>query len=584
MRAMPLQRTGFSPPYVDFALTYLVQSPVPVPAVVSVLFPAGLTPLVIPTYQRGIEWDAEEVRELLNSNSALFGTVIMANFSGAGTGGLVLELVDGLQRFATVTAFLKSLFPRVLSPQPINLAAAALPEFTALRTKAAGYEPLVSYNHQALMSHPRRAISRGYRKLFESIIEEIVTPELVNNMNIFAVQVQQMMMVKQISIDPYYGFSRHIELANTFLSMNSQGIDLDEADLLRAKLVDHTIGLGAGTGWNTGAIDQMENSFTDTFETTGANSKNMRVLATLIYDAFERHHESSIFPSWNTLQPQNVQTFLSFVDGAIQNATGPNFPYYKEIVNSGGYPFSIALLYYFLPSTTPGVPDFVSNTGISTTNDMHNLLRACYRRLIDGTISRTGEIAVKMLDGVFVNLTQIIQDLNPGGAGPLSGPPNSAWLNQKLRQVDIKRAQRIFNAMLLPDRSNPGATFTPLTFGRRANTFHVDHLIASSLVQQNAPGEIESDTLCNFAPLPSPTNTQQKNAPCSLKLGPHGTISASVAAMGSPHPYLVWLTTNHYASRSHAELNNQSFLEPNSQPPIGDERISYIASVLLNKL
>ena len=569
----------------DFALTYVIQSQLAVPNVVSVLFPAGLTPLTIPTYQRGIEWGADEVKELLDSNSALFGTVIMANFSAGGANAPTLELVDGLQRFATVTAFLKSLFPKVLLQPPTNAAAAELPEFTALRTKAAGYEPLVTYNHRALMNHPRRAISRGYRRLYEAIDQEIVTPELASHPADFARKVQQMLMVKQVSIDPYYGFSRHIELANTFLSMNSQGIDLDEADLLRAKLVDQTIGLGLARGWTPAAIDQMENSFTDSFEIGGANQKNMRVLATLLNDAFERHQESRIFPTWSTLQPQAVQSFISYIDSAIQSTATTTFPYFRETVNCGGYPFSIVLLYYYLQSCSPGTPDFVSAGGTVTAADLHKLLRACYRRLIDGTIARTGETAIRMIDGALTNLDQIAQDINPvAGAGPLTGPPNSAWLNQRLRQADIRRAQRIFNAMLLPDRGNPGGNFEPLPYGRRTNQWHIDHLIPTSLIQPNIPGEIEGDTICNFAPLPSPTNTQQKNAPCSLKLGPQGTIAFAVTNMPTPHPYLAWLVNNQRQARAQAELDNQRLLQPNSQPPIGDERIEFITNLLLGKL
>ena len=285
---------------------------------------------------------------------------------------------------------LYSLYPKVLSPTPSNVAAAQLAEFKSIQAKASWFHPLIEYNHLTLMTHPRQAIRSGYEELYKDVDEKVVANGLSTNLAVFARKVQTMLLVKQISLDPYTGFKNNLELAHTFINMNATGVELVEVDLLRAKIVDKAISLH----WPSAAIETTENEFTMTFEGRAqakqqaassviAYERQLKVLGTVLYDAFVNNFLANFLPNWKTLSQQDVMEFLQFMDITTMAAASPHFPYVKEITECGGYPFSTLLLYYFIHSKS-AKPDFVSGNGISSTNDCHTLLRAIYRRLIDG--------------------------------------------------------------------------------------------------------------------------------------------------------------------------------------------------------
>jgi hypothetical protein len=573
---MTIHRAGATPPYLSFALNYVIATP-QLPLAVSQLKQQQIQ---IPLFQRGIVWRLENVDELLDSPSALFGTVIFADFKDE-----PFVLVDGLQRFATVTALLYCLYPEVLSPTPSNNTASVY--FARLKTMAGSYYPIFNHNADTLRNHSRQAIRDSYR-ILENDLKGYVRDELNSHPNEFAIRVERMLIEKQIAIDPYFNFQRKSELTNTFINMNSQGIDLNPVDLLRAKIVEQTISLG----WNPADTETMENDFTDIFEDDFARN-TLKALGTLLDEAVEDPNTcSNVFPDWARLNMEQVDELLSFIESAVQTVRQvPSISnYLVEIFECGGFPFAITLLHFYrlhLQDFSQGtfsqanLPDFAGGS-VNVTNLCHLILRACYRRLIDGTINRIGVIGNNILKGQYSDVNDIANDINPPASGSLSGSPDNDWLQQRLRVADKKRSARIFNACRLPPRSETGAYFKPFHYGRRQSDWNIDHLIPEVAILPATQGEYEAERLPNLAPLPANINKSTRNNPCSIKLGPLGPYSR---IQTNTHLYIDWLVNSHYPCYSQGrQLDDQRLLVANSQPPIGDERIEQLVSILSMRL
>jgi hypothetical protein len=330
-----IRRAGETPPYVQLAIDYVVATPAIPPAVSSL----KLQLIQVPSFQRLIVWRQENIDSLLDSKSAMFGTVIFANFPDE-----PWVLVDGLQRFATATSLLSSLYPEVLSPNASNRSAAAY--FTRLATMAASFQAVFDHNADALRNHPRQALRESFG-LLEDDITNLVTTELTLHPSEFAARVERMFLDKQVAIDPYFNFQRRVELTNTFMNMNSQGIDLSPVDLLRAKLVDQAM----ARNWNAADIELMENDFTDVFEDPLSKS-TLKALGTLLNEAVdESQPRANVFPDWDHLTKTQVDELVSFISASILCARTAGLPissrYLTEIAECGGFPFSITLLYFF---------------------------------------------------------------------------------------------------------------------------------------------------------------------------------------------------------------------------------------------
>jgi len=97
----------------------------------------------------------------------------------------------------------------------------------------------------------------------------------------------------------------------------------------------------------------------------------------------------------------------------------------------------------------------------------------------------------------------------------------------------------------------------------------------------NSPGAKEVDSIRNFAPLPQNQNTVAKATSCSTKIAQSGIYDLYGQQAGA-HPYCQWLCANqaNYA----VALDDQTMLERNSQPPVGDERVEHIAQWLQLRL
>lgn len=235
------------------------------------------------------------------------------------------------------------------------------------------------------------------------------------------------------------------------------------------------------------------------------------------------------------------------------------------------------------------IPDFMGGT-YDTQSDCRILLRSFYRRVIDGTIGRIGNIASDVIQekGHLDNASDIATKINSeSNAGNLDSDPDEGWLVQRLRKVEPSRAKRVFNACLLPERTDLVTSFNPLIYGIKAGEWNIDHLIPKSQIISEKPGDEEGDQLPNLAPLTSELNTQAKNYPCEQKLGPTGMYSKIV----SKHNYIHWLVNVHYKNykdkklkdSSHS-LDSQDCLVVNAEVNVGDDRIKKIFSILKSRL
>ena len=567
---MHLNRATDIPAFLDFPKYYLLAGP-GVPAAPSSATQLSRHTVEVPPFQRGIEWGASEVEELLATKSATLGTVILANL----TGHPQPLLVDGLQRFAVGTALLSELYVEVLATPARNTIASA--HFARLRAEAGSFQPVFQTNSDVLFRHPRRAISSSYGSLLQDI-RDLVAKELAANQVDFAARVERLFLDRQIGIDQYSGFTAYSELTSTFIDINTQGLDLSPTDLLRAQLVEQ----GLRLGWSPADIQDMENDFTDTF---GRSSQaHLRTLGKHFNSAVEDSGiRLRILPKWSTLSKADVAEFLGFVDATLQSALSGNYPYLGELYACGPQAFAVVLIYYWLNQASGrGKPDFAGG-GHATTNDCHLLLRAVYRRLIDGTVFRIESAIDWLLSNASLPTTASLADQIVSGttSGSLLGNPDRGWLEQSLRRADQKRGRRIFNACLLPIRSSIGAPFPALTYGRRASDWTIDHLIPQVKVAPARVGENEAYLLPNLAPLPSSVNKAIRALDCALKLGPTGPYPHYIAK----HPYIEWLVTRQFPVVSPpSQLDDQSFLAPGSTPPIGDERVRTLADLLEDRL
>src|SRR5574339_245872 len=195
-------------------------------------------------------------------------------------------LVDGLQRFATATALLEKLYPLVLSPNPIEQTASKY--FETLERAVSRHQPVFSHNNKVLLNHERKALIGSYQRLVTDI-ENLIKERIHSDPKSFAEQVRIMFIDKQVAIDPYRGFTRNRELTNTFINLNSQGVDLTDVDLLRSELVNKAF----ERKWSPNEIQEMENDFTEVF--TSDAKKELGVLGKIVYDVITKGSPEKIF-------------------------------------------------------------------------------------------------------------------------------------------------------------------------------------------------------------------------------------------------------------------------------------------------
>jgi hypothetical protein len=591
---MPIDRAGPVPPYWGYiAETVLVPSTAPPTQTLLNLRTANLRWVYVPNYQRGISWQREEVEEFLSSDSVLLGNVILGQFPADAAVHQRFPylppdepqyhvLVDGLQRLAVGTILLALLHERFLSPAPTRPNDA--PHFAGLAALVQSRAAAYLHNDAEFRQHPRKAIRDQYEALRTTLDAWIEDEVGAGRVSMLAQEVTATMTTKQVAIDVYFNFPGDLALMNTFLGLNTVRVDLGPVDLLRSFLIEKA----GSDGWSATDIEDVENQFTEVFTRDEHPDSELLPFVSVVLGAVRSAASAvAVFPSWSSSLSRNeVDRFLEFVSD-MKSLHGNT--YYEEIRSCGSNPFAIVLVYYYKKFLATGQPPSFLAGGSSEDGDLHKLLLACYRILLDGRIGRTREFAKSCLSGghVATPLGDIAEAMSQQYLHlAISATVDPGWLRGTLLQADKSRAKRVFNAYLLtPKQQGYGAPFSPVRFGRRAVEFHIDHLIPESMLQQNSPGYAEANGVRNFAPLPSNQNRVAKATSCSSKLAVNGIYDAYIQGTTHPvHPFCVWLVGTHAQNFGPAALDNQTLLEVNAQPPAGDDRIDHLVAELTQRL
>lgn len=584
---MSISRTGACPIFLDYVTkkALVPRASNPTPEFLR-LTQFSFDWIEIPSYQRGLVWNADKFEELLSSRSVFLGNAVLGafrvppgreGFERLPTGASEFQvLIDGLQRFSIGTALLSLLHGLVLADNPQR--ADDAPHFAALRANSINLAPVYQHNDRELRDHARRAVSDSYRD-FRGLLSEWLLGELDSGHGAFvAERLQRFFLQRQIAPDTYHGFASHSEIATTFIGLNTVRVQLHLVDWLRSIIIDQ----GSLAGWAAADTESLENLYTEVFtrDPDSSPETELEPFVAIVKEALDdgSARAEAVFPSWNSgLAIEDVRQFLEFVLEVFDEETNPIF---RELRACGAIPFAACVCHYYRRFRITGQrPSFLTG-GDSENDELRAFLRANYRVLLDGRIGRTREFAERLLHE-DVSLNEIADQISRRFLGhDLSQNVDRAWLVATLKKTDQNRAARVFNACLLP--AQPGEVFEPMFFGKRAKTYQIDHLIAKSALEKNQPGEPEGKLLMNFAPIRRTANNSQSNLTCLAKLGPGGSYPGECDNDPDVHPFVRWLVDDQ--ARHQSYLDDQAYLLPNANPAIGDERIGWIADRLIGRL
>ncbi|MFF2019690.1 DUF262 domain-containing protein [Paenibacillus sp. NPDC058177] len=589
---MSIHRSGPTPPFFEYITSNALIPYNTTPSQTTINLVTGQFQWVeIPRYQRGISWEVENVEEFLYSKSNLLGNVILAQFSRNANNFPFLPqeysnysvLVDGLQRFSVGTMLLAILHDLVLTPLNPIFPNDAI-NFAGLAARIVSLAPIYLHNDEVFQNHPRKAIADQYKRLRQSLETHI--KELLRSSNSleFSRGIVNTFLNRQIAVDIYFNFSGPLELMSTFLGINTVRVDLGPIDLVRAYIVEK----GTSSNWSAVEIEDVENEFTGVFTTKNKPDTELLPFVNVILKIIAENNSHRVFPSWRgNLDKKEVDKFLNFV-AAYKNLHSN--PYINEISECGSIPVAIILAYYYVRHVHHGqaLPEFLTGNNQESA-ELQRFLIACYRGLLEGKLARTRVVAEDIMGGQNTSsLSDIANLLSVQFVGQdIEQKLDKQWLLTVLNRVDKNKSKRVFNAMLLPlkEEGYGHQEFRPLSFGRAAYDFHVDHLIPEGMSTPNSSGIDEINTLRNFAPLSANQNSAAKATNCATKLALNGMYDNYLSSTThEKHPYCQWLVKTHALLFSSNDLNRQELLEPNRRPDIGSNRINYIAEVLLERV
>ena len=604
---MPIQRSGPTPNFYEYVTKY---------ALVPNFNRGNLRPVLdllpqfieIPKFQRGVAWDVDKISELYNSQSILLGNVIMGQFPSNNKFpnlppaiNTYNYLIDGLQRFSVGTLMLNALHELVLKtncecPNESQY-------FLGLSAFVTNFSPIYLHNHSELLNHPRIAIQQPYQILYQDFYIFLKNQFASGYASSIASDINRLFINRQVAIDIYFNFASPLEIMSTFLGINTVRVDLSTIDLVRSNIIEK----GEISSWTSTQIEDIENRFTEVFTTqNGSPDGNLLPFIGVVWEVFKSSKQIVLFPSWvNNLQINEVEDFLDFVEN-FKNSPVLQNPFIQEIKNSGSAPYAILIAVYYYKFIQYGsTPSFFNSGGTNEDSELHKFLISCYRGVIEGGIGKTRVIAEDVLikADILPGMTRPYKNnLFPKDMGliaeemcfrfsqmSISSNYNSQVLTMILNRVNKTKAKAIFNALLLPDKSQGcGGVFGTITFGTstRRREFNVDHLIPEALSQRTLQGFEEINTIRNFAPLPCNQNRIAKATNCSSKLLGQGIYNSYVTNPQGyfVHPYCYWLVNNHALNYSSQVLDSQLNIEQGSIPDLGSLRIDYIVNQLANKL
>lgn len=364
-----IKRFGETPIYADYCTSYCIVDDVCEPKITRADFPvplqecaprielSGPQDIKIPSWQRKLVWDREQIDQLITSESSMFGTVILAK---GHTDSESWILIDGLQRFSVGTALLNALYDEVLSSDPTRKSDAVY--FNILSKPMKELQPVFKWNHERLSNHGRRGIKNSYNTLFQEA-KAYVLEKLDEDAKAFGDAVVKAFMIKQVAVDPYSGFYKQSDLIKTFLSINSTGEPLTKIDLLRAKILEQL----ERKQFPGNVLDDIENSFTDTFQ--AGKGKYFHDLGVNVYNImFELgddaqlgtpqsgtsvtgHSPQYIFPNWDEISQEDFNDFFEYHQNMVNLAKITEdhdwkWPYLSEIFPFK-LPYIMMTMYYY---------------------------------------------------------------------------------------------------------------------------------------------------------------------------------------------------------------------------------------------
>jgi hypothetical protein len=584
---MAIQRSGPTPQFFEYIIgNALIPKSNPPPEEIISLTTYNLQWVDVPNYQRGIAWEIENIEDLFTSDSVLLGNVILGQFPVDNNFNFLPEtvtnysvLVDGLQRFSVGTLILTILHPLVFSSHPSRAADSAY--FNALGARCIPLAPVYLYNDFELSNHPRQAISGSYKNLRASFRRNIERRFANGEGASVAEEILNLFLHKQIAVDIYFNFNNPLQLMNTFIGINTVRVDLGPVDLLRSYIVEKAV----SSGWNMAEIEDMENKFTELFSQNDKPRVELLPFVSIILLKISGSGQepTTVFPSWESnLLTSEVFEFLEFIEEFLGCE---NNGYVIEIRNCGATPFASILSYYYnnYRHVSGNKPSFLSG-GTNENDELHKFLCATYRVFLDGRIRLTRIYGERLFEGTILSLSDVADDMSMAFlALDTSQTVDVNWLKTVLKRVDRKRAQRVFNALRLGEKTlGWGSEFLPDNYGTRAIDYHVDHLIPTSVIDIHGDGANEAQKIMNLAPLPSNQNRVARATSCSSKLANGGIYDNYISTSDSPHEYCQWLVQSQGSYGS--DLDRQELLEPNMNPDIGIERLGWIAANLLQRL
>lgn len=588
-----IYRTGACPPFIEYVTkkALIPNSTTPTAAFIQ-LTQFNFSWIDIPSYQRGLVWDDALLEELLASRSRFLGNAVLGQFpipAGRPSGFANVPtnvanyelLIDGLQRFSIGTALLSLLHSMVFTIPPLK--ATAAPHFAALQAHAVQFAPIYQHNDAELKEHPRQAVKESYT-MFRHMLANWLSGEIDDNPGQIAAQLTHLFLERQIAPDTYIGFGSGAEIAQTFIGLNTIRMQLNVVDWLRSIIVER----GTKAGWSYADVEFVENRFSDVFLSDKGTEPEagLTPFAAIMKEILDEPDSSGnavrFFPTWTSgLAPAEVLRFLDFVEEVYASRLNP---FFREIRDCGAIPLATCLCHYYREYLKANVKPSFIHGGTNEDQELHTFLRAVYRALFDGRIGRTRVPAERMARAAKSDLLLLANQLSQTFIGvDLTQPVDPDWLRAALRKADAKRAQRIFNACLLPPFSQPGpATFRPQQYGRGGNEYQVDHIIPKSVLIDRDSGGTEGNLLGNFAPIRGSANNSQTHLSASAKLANGGNYANEAATDATVHPYVNWLVTKQGSYGSTLDL--QEFLVPNSTPPWAAERFAYLVDQLLPRL
>ena len=539
-------------------------------------------PIKIPPYQRKIVWGKKTITDFLESKAVIFGTVILATDPRDQS----LILLDGLQRFATSTAILHYLHSDML-PQKTN--ATTHKYFDRLTAETASKKLIVEHNDKELRNNTRTGIRNSYKYLYDNV-KSVLDEGIKDNPKEMAEKITQTFVKKQIAIDTYHKFKNANEFTQTFININSTGIDLTEVDLLRSVIIQQA----EEQKWDESDIGEIENRFTEVFQS--GKIKAAKVLGKHLYDALDSD-PNIVFDKWECLQKDDVDDLLDFIDkvydasNASDDGENKKWPYLYENFQCGDIPFAIIVWFYYKKLQETGhEPDFLGGK-IDTTNDLHDLLRAFYRRIINSSMNRTDVVASKFIRGKnqdkIQNMSILVNEINPTEESMVQNL-DAVWIKTNLKKSNTNKIKRMFNACLLPEKNAKHGNFCPLEYSQ-GKGWAVDYLIPKKLAFNNIEGSEQIDAIVNRIPIHSSSKKTAKQVSCLEKIKPSGLLEQDI----SDHPYVRWLITKHYNVHKESKVRNKpaeyavnslECLNNMSEPHIGAERLDKITELLRDRL